>query len=149
MSAGGLIHFQMLTRPFHSSSEQHRMLIPLISLSLRVISEGGDLSEAGSLIQLLATSENTAPLFMIPQSRHNGLKGSEASVWSHTLFSVLRERFDCLSVKKATVKAMGETEGTGACLLSNFAAFIQAVKSNNQEIMQPRFCILQTCQEKH
>lgn len=36
---------------------------------------------------------------------------------------------------------MGEMGGggTGARLLNNFAAFIQAVKSNNQEIMQPRF----------
>lgn len=92
MSAGGLIHFQMLTRPFHSSSEQHRMLIPLISLSLRVISEGGDLSEAGSLIQLLATSENTAPLFMIPQSRHNGLKGERGEcLVSHFVFCITGE----------------------------------------------------------
>lgn len=48
-SAGGLIHFQMLTRPFRSSSEQRGMLIPLISLSLQVISEGGDLSVSQGL----------------------------------------------------------------------------------------------------
>lgn len=67
MSAGGLIHFQMLTRPFHSSSG---MLIRLISLSVPVISEGADLRvEAASLIQLLAASGNKAQLFRIPQQQ--------------------------------------------------------------------------------
>lgn len=55
-SAAGLIHFQMLTRPFHSSSMPRSMLIPLISLSLQVISDGRDLSVRRCFtIKLLAT----------------------------------------------------------------------------------------------
>lgn len=55
--------------------------------------------------------------------------------WFVAFLCVSRQRFDRLLVKRA----IGEMEGTGARLLSNFAAFIQAVKSNNQEIMQPWF----------
>lgn len=82
----------MLTRPFHSSSERRSMLIPLISLSLPVISEGGDLREAGSLIQLLATSENTAQLFRIPQRTRHGLKGERGQrLVSHFVFRITGE----------------------------------------------------------
>lgn len=63
-------------------------------------------------------------------------------VCSHTLVSVLRERFDCFACQEGeSEKATGETRGSGARLLSNFLQpLFKAVKSNNQgEIMQLRF----------
>lgn len=41
--------------------------------------------------------------------------------------------------KNAAVQTIREMGGSRTRLLNNFAAFIQAVKSNNQEIMQPWF----------
>lgn len=83
---------------------------------------------------------------MIPQSRHNCLKGERGErLVAHFVFCITGEirLFEC---QRGSGEGHGRdggggggAGGAGARLLSNFAAFIQAVKSNNQEIMQPRF----------
>lgn len=76
---------------------------------------------------------------MIPQSRHNGLKGERGErLVSHFVFCMTGEIW-LFACQKGNSEGHGRDGGNRACLLSNFAAFIQAVKSNNQEIMQPRF----------
>lgn len=120
----------MLTRPFGSS-----MLIPLISLSLRSECEAVFYNKAAGRIL------NEAELFMISQSWHNCWKGSsgERSCF-YVVFCVMKEQISPFArQKRAGVGAIRDMGGSRARLLSNFAAFIQAVKSNNQEIMQPWF----------
>lgn len=79
------------------------------------------------------------------QSWHNCLKGDwgESIGVSHFVFVMLwKRRFHRLRVikKKGLVcRPSWGMGGTGAGVLSNFAAFIRAVKSNNRDIMPPCF----------